>query len=154
MIKLSVDKVAKGKAEKFEIESRSIDGWKLICDIPEDSAARSRDISIGMIVRGFIIPGYEGDVGDSTHKLADWCKVPSDKTDAYRKVILENITAGIVERHFEYPEAYVSKYTEKFSADSGDGEFMLEFHQRRGSTWNDNSTVIFNSKGYKAESKK
>lgn len=154
MITLKIDKVEKGSAEAFEIDSRGISGWQLLVDIPKDSAARSREIAIGMKITGYIIPGYAGDAGDKTVKLAQWARVGSDKSDAYRKVTLQNISAGVVEREFIFPQAYVASYKEHFAADSGDGTFEMIIRQRRTAAWTDDGKVKFNSKGFKYEEKK
>lgn len=46
------------------------------------------------------MPAVGGDPFDSTRKMALWSVVPAEKADCYRKVTVEYVAAGIMERKY------------------------------------------------------
>ena len=57
--------------------------------------------------------------------------MPAEKADCYRKVTVEIIQAGIVERKYTFPNAFVVNYTEDFGNTEGVGTFHLNVKQKK-----------------------
>ncbi|HBF39866.1 MAG TPA: membrane-associated protease 1 [Firmicutes bacterium] len=100
-------------------------------DTPDDSNARSTDVSTQLTIVGRIITATDGDQADDTLKLATWSLIPAVKADSYRKVTMEVLVAGQVVRKIFFPNAFVVDYTEDFGADEGVGTFNLVVRQKK-----------------------
>ena len=83
-------------------------------DIPLDSNARTKDVGATMVITGKILAALDGDITDSTRKLALWSVVSAEKADCYRKVTVEHVAGGVMERKYCFPNAFVIKYSEDF----------------------------------------
>jgi hypothetical protein len=100
-------------------------------DTPDDSNARSTDVSTQLTIVGRIITATDGDQADDTLKLATWSLMPATKADSYRKATLEVLVAGQVVRKVYFPNAFVVDYTEDFGADEGVGTFNIVIRQKK-----------------------
>ena len=76
-------------SESFEIAKECVRSVKVTTDIPLDSNARTKDVGATMIITGKILAALDGDITDSTRKLALWSVVPAERADCYRKVAVE-----------------------------------------------------------------
>ena len=68
---------------------------------------------------------------DSTRKLALWSVVPAEKADCYRKVTVEHVAGGVMERKYCFPNAFVLDYKEEFGDVEGTGTFTLVLRQKK-----------------------
>ena len=73
----------------------------------------------------------DGDPFDSTRKLALWSAVPAERADCYRKVTVEHVAAGVMERKYCFPNAFVIDYKENFGDSEGTGTFTLVIKQKK-----------------------
>lgn len=117
--------------ESFEIAKECVRGVKFATDIPLDSNARTKDVGCTLEITGRILTAVDGDPFDSTRKLALWSAVPAEKADCYRKVTVEHIAAGIMERKYYFPNAFVVDYREDFGDAAGTGTFTLVIKQKK-----------------------
>ena len=100
-------------------------------DIPQDSNARTKDVGATMVIKGKILTAVDGDPFDSTRKLALWSVVPAERADCYRKVTVEYVAAGIMERKYCFPNAFVIDYKEDYGDAEGTGTFTLMIKQKK-----------------------
>lgn len=112
--------------ESFEIAKECVRSVKFSTDIPLDSNARTKDVGNTMVIKGRILTAVDGDPFDSTRKLALWSAVPAEKAECYRKVTVEHIAAGIMERKYYFPNAFVVDYKEDYEDAAGTGNFTLD----------------------------
>ena len=57
--------------------------------------------------------------------------VPAENANCYRKVTVEIIVAGIVERKYFFPNAFVVNQKENFGNTDGVGTFTLTIKQKK-----------------------
>lgn len=124
-------RVTIGGTESFEIAKECVRSAKFTTDIPLDSNARTKDVGSTMVITGRILTAVDGDPFDSTRKLATWSSVPAEKSDCYRKVTVEHIAAGVMERKYYFPNAFVIDYKENFGDAEGTGTFTLMIKQKK-----------------------
>lgn len=117
--------------EGFEIAKECVRSVKFITDIPLDSNARTKDVGTTLTITGRILTAVDGDPFDSTRKLALWSVVPAEKADCYRKVTIEHVAAGVMERKYYFPNAFVIDYKEDFGDGEGTGTFTLVIKQKK-----------------------
>ena len=115
----------------IELGTISIIGVKFRTDIPHDSNARSTDMGSTVEITGKILTAVDGDPFDSTRKMALWSVVPAEKADSYRKVTAEYVAAGIMERKYCFPNAFVVDYREDYGDEEGIGTFTLVIKQKK-----------------------
>lgn len=132
-------------AEAFEISKECVKSVKMTTDIPQDSNARTKDVGATMVITGKILTAVGGDPFDSTRKMALWSVVPAERADCYRKVTIEYIAAGIMERKYCFPNAFVVDYKEDYGDEAGIGTFTLVIKQKK-----DKFNVISVEGGYSA----
>lgn len=118
-------------AEAFEISKECVKSVKMTTDIPQDSNARTKDVGATMVIIGKILTAVGGDPFDSTRKMALWSVVPAERADCYRKVTIEYIAAGIMERKYCFPNAFVVDYKEDYGDEAGIGTFTLVIKQKK-----------------------
>lgn len=118
-------------AESFEIAKECVKSVKLTTDIPLDSNARTKDVGATMVIKGKILTAVDGDPFDSTRQLALWSVVPAEKANCYRKVTVEYVAAGIMERKYSFPNAFVVDYKEDYGDEAGVGTFTLVIKQKK-----------------------
>ncbi|WP_067141539.1 membrane-associated protease 1 [Oceanivirga salmonicida] len=116
-----------GKNDEIILEKDSISSIKYISDTPNDSNARATDLNVCLEITGKIMSQTE----DITKKLSFWSLVPSESDDAYRKLILEVISAGVVIRKITMPTAFVIDYEENFDIQNGTGKFKMLIKQKK-----------------------
>ena len=78
-----------------------------------------------MVITGKILAALDGDITDSTRKLALWSVVPAENADCYRMVTVELVAGGVMERKYCFPNAFVLDYKEEFGDVEGTGTFTL-----------------------------
>ena len=100
-------------------------------DIPLDSNARTKDVGSTLEISGKILTATDGDPFDSTRQMGLWSMVPAEDSNCYRKVTVEIIQAGIVERKYYFPNAFVVNYNEDFGDTDGVGTFKLTIKQKK-----------------------
>ena len=118
-------------AEAFEISKECVKSVKMTTDIPQDSNARTKDVGATMVITGKILKAVGGDPFDSTRKMALWSVVPAERADCYRKVTVEYVAAGIMERKYCFPNAFVVDYREDYGDEAGIGTFKLVIKQKK-----------------------
>lgn len=118
-------------SEAFEISKECVKSVKMTTDIPQDSNARTKDVGASMVITGKILTAVGGDPFDSTRKMALWSVVPAEKADCYRKVTIEYVAAGVMERKYCFPNAFVVDYKEDYGDDAGTGTFTLIIKQKK-----------------------
>ncbi len=118
-------------AEAFEISKECVKSVKMTTDIPQDSNARTKDVGATMVITGKILTAVGGDPFDSTRKMALWSVVPAERADCYRKVTVEYVAAGIMERKYCFPNAFVVDYREDYGDEAGIGTFKLVIKQKK-----------------------
>lgn len=117
--------------ESFEIAKECVRQVDYSTDIPQDSNARTKDVGSTLTISGRILAAVDGDPFDSTRKLALWSAIPAEKSDCYRKVTVEHVAAGIMERKYYFPNAFVINYEEDFADKEGTGTFTLIIKQKK-----------------------
>jgi hypothetical protein len=117
--------------ESFEIAPECTKSVKFTTDIPLDANARTKDVGTTMEIRGKILTAVDGDPFDSTRQLALWSAVPAEQAICYRNVTVENVRGGIIERKYNFPNAFVVDYVENFGDAEGVGEFVLTIKQKK-----------------------
>ena len=115
----------------FEIAKECVKKVKYRTDIPLDSNARTKDVGSTLEISGKILTAVDGDPFDSTRNMALWSMVPAENAICYRKVTIEIITAGLVERKYYFPNAFVVNYKEKYGNIDGVGTFELCVKQKK-----------------------
>ena len=118
-------------ANSFEIAKDCVQKVKFRTDIPLDSNARTKDVGSTLEITGKILVATDGDPFDSTRQLALWSVVPAEEAAAYRQVEVEIINAGITERTYSFPRAFVIDYKEDFSNSDGIGQFTIVIKQKK-----------------------
>ena len=93
----------------FEVAKECVKKVVYKTDIPLDSNARTKDVGSTLEISGKILTA----------------------TDGYRKVTVEIIQAGIVERKYYFPNAFVVNYDEDFGDTDGVGTFRLTIKQKK-----------------------
>lgn len=117
--------------ETFEISKECVKSVKVATDISQDSNARTKDVGATMTIKGKILTAVGGDPFDSTRKLALWSVVPAERSESYRKLTAEYVAAGIVERKYCFPNAFVVDYREDYGDEEGTGTFTLVIKQKK-----------------------
>ena len=118
-------------SESFEVAKECVRSVNVTTDIPLDSNARTKDVGATMVITGKILAALDGDITDSTRKLALWSVVSAEKADCYRKVTVEHVAGGVMERKYCFPNAFVIKYSEDFDNKEGVGIFTLVLRQKK-----------------------
>lgn len=139
-------KVTIDGAGSFEIAKECVKKVIYKTDIPLDSNARTKDVGSTLKISGKILTAVDGDPFDSTRQLGLWSMVPAENSACYRKVTVEIIQAGVVERKYTFPNAFVVNYKENFGNTDGVGAFNLIVKQKK-----DKIAAIKIDGGYPAE---
>lgn len=117
--------------EAFEVAKECVKKVIYKTDIPLDSDARTKDVGTTLEISGKILTAVDGDPFDSTRSMGLWSVVPAENAISYRKVTVEVISAGIVERKYYFPNAFVVNYKENFGNTDGVGTFNLCIKQKK-----------------------
>lgn len=117
--------------ESFEVSKDCVQKVKYRTNIPVDSNARTKDVGCELEISGKILVATDGDPFDSTRQMTLWSVVPAESAAAYRQVTVEIVEAGIVERKYEFPRAFVIEYKENFGNDAGTGTFHIVIKQKK-----------------------
>lgn len=124
-------KVSVEGQESFEVSQECVQKVKFQTEIPLDSNARTKDVGCSLEISGKILVATDGDPFDSTRQLGLWSLVPAEEAAAYRQVTVEIIEAGLVERKYTFPRAFVIDYTENYGNTDGVGTFKILIKQKK-----------------------
>ncbi len=116
---------------EISLGTTSITGVKFGADIPLDSNARSTDLGSTLTITGKILTAVDGDPFDATKQIGQWSLVPAEKSDCYRKAVVEVIAASQVVRKYTFPNAFVVAYQEDYGDAEGVGTFTLIIKQKK-----------------------
>jgi len=111
-----------------------ITGVNFVSETPDNSNARSTDLSVTIKITGRINFSLGAAVTDSTVELANWALMPSDKADCYRKVEVQIVSGGQIVRQYTYPNAFVMDYVEDLNDEEGVGTFIMLLKQKKDLT--------------------
>ena len=100
-------------SESFEVAKECVRSVKVTTDIPLDSNARTKDVGATMVITGKILAAL------------------AEKADRYRKVTVEHVAGGVMERKYCFPNAFVLDYKEEFGDVEGTGTFTLVLRQKK-----------------------
>lgn len=117
--------------QSFEVSQECVKKVKFQTEIPLDSNARTKDVGCALEISGKILVATDGDPFDSTRQLALWSMVPAENAAAYRQVTVEIVEAGVVERKYTFPRAFVIDYKEDFGNKDGIGTFAIVIKQKK-----------------------
>ena len=115
----------------FEIAKECVQKTKFRTDIPLDSNARTKDVGCTLEISGKILVSTDGDPFDSTLQLGKWSMIPAEDAAAYRQLEVEIINAGVVERKYTFPRAFVVDYKEDYANSDGIGQFSIIIKQKK-----------------------
>ena len=116
---------------EISLGTTSITGVKFGADIPLDSNARSTDLGSTLTITGKILTAVDGDPFAATKQIGQWSLVPAEKSDCYRKAVVEVIAASQVVRKYTFPNAFVVDYQEDYGDAEGVGTFTLIIKQKK-----------------------
>lgn len=97
-------------------------------DTPDDSNARSQDLSNTLLIKGKILTANDA---ENTKMLATWSNTPQVEATTYKSVYIEVKAAGKTMRKITFPNAFVVDYTENFFDTEGVGTFELKVRQKK-----------------------
>ena len=119
--------------EKMYLEKGDYEALEKYCDNSLEKFHKQRKVSNTgcFYFDSIIIAALDGDITDSTRKLALWSVVSAEKADCYRKVTVEHVAGGVMERKYCFPNAFVIKYSEDFDNKEGVGIFTLVLRQKK-----------------------
>lgn len=117
--------------ETFELAKECVKNVKFTSDIPLDADARTKDVGSSLVISGKILTAVDGDPFDSTRQLDLWAMIPAEMPTCYRKVTVEVVAAGIVERKYYFPNAFVVSQKENYGNTDGVGTFTLTIKQKK-----------------------
>ena len=89
------------------------------------------DLGSTVLITGKILAAVDGETADDTSKLAKWSLVPAEKSDCYRKVQINVVSASQIVRQITIPNAFVVGYEEDFTDENGAGTFRLLIKQKK-----------------------
>lgn len=118
-------------AESFEVSQECVQKVRFLTEIPLDSNARTKDVGCSLEISGKILVATDGDPFDSTRQLGLWSMVPAEEAAAYRQVTVEIVEAGLVERKYTFPRAFVVDYKENYDNSDGVGTFKIVIKQKK-----------------------
>lgn len=101
-----------------------------IADTPDDSNARSTDLSNTLKITGKILTILDGG-NEVTIELAKWANKRAEDEQCYKSLELEVISAAKVVRRINFTKAFVVDYVEHFGDMEGVGEFTLICRQKK-----------------------
>lgn len=120
-----------GKSDTIQLGTDCVKDVNYCSESSRDSRARSSNVSIILEITGKIRISSEGEEVDEARKLAKWSLISSEKSDAYRELTLEVISADQVVRKVDLPHAFVVDYIEDFDESEGLGSFDLVVKQKK-----------------------
>lgn len=111
-----------------EFDDKVIASATFCSDTPDDSNARSQDLSNTLLVRGRILTANDA---EQTKLLAEWANLPQIEKDCYREVTLKVKAAGKTMREINFSHAFVVDYQEDFFDTEGVGTFEIKLRQKK-----------------------
>ena len=120
-----------GSSATVMMDERAITKVEVDSNTPNDSNARATDYGMSVKIHGKMLYSVGAGDNDQTLALAAWSQVPSYKSDCYRAVQVEVISASQVVRKFTLPDAFVVEYSETLDDESGVGTFYIHVKQKK-----------------------
>ena len=68
---------------------------------------------------------------EATKDLALWSMIPAEDAASYRQVTVEIVEAGLIERKYSFPRAFVVDYKEEYGNTDGIGTFRILIKQKK-----------------------
>lgn len=119
-----------GKGKTIELNEQHIIDMEYVVETPDDSNARSTDVTYKLIVTGRIIPEIGGASREKVVDLDIWSRVQHG-VDLYRDVEAGYTAEGYTVRKYHFNKGFVQDYREDFSDQNGTGKFYIEFCQKK-----------------------
>jgi len=119
-----------GKTKTIAVREKNILDIEYVVETPNDSNARSTDVTYKLIVTGRIIPEIGGSSGEPLLELEQWSRV-SHGIDLYREVEVGFTAEGFRVRKYTFNKAFVQDYIETYDDQSGVGTFKVEICQKK-----------------------
>jgi hypothetical protein len=119
-----------GKGKTIEINEKHILDIAYSVSTPNDSNARSTDVTYKLLVTGRIIPEIGGSSGEKIVDLDLWSRVQHG-TDLYRDVEAGYTAEGFTVRKYHFNKGFVQDYREDFDDQNGTGKFYIEICQKK-----------------------
>ena len=101
-------------SESIKLQETSITGIEFGADILMIPMQDLRIWGSTVLITGKILAAVDGETADDTSKLAKWSLVPAEKSDCYRKVQINVVSASQIVRQITIPNAFVVGYEEDF----------------------------------------
>lgn len=122
--------VITGKSGVIELNEKIITDVDFEMITPQDSNARSTDVTFILRIKGRIIPELGGTSGEVATQLSNWSRVNGGE-DVYRQIKAQYTGENLVMRDYDFSKAFVQDYDEVFSDTEGTGTFVLELCQKK-----------------------
>ena len=119
-----------GKASTIEIDEKHIVDLEYTVITPDDSNARSTDVTYKLIIQGRIIPEISGTAGERILELDNWSRMQHG-LDLYRDVEAGYTAEGYTVRKYRFNKAFIQDYSEEYDDQSGTGTFYVELCQKK-----------------------
>lgn len=119
-----------GKGKTIEINEKHIIDIAYFVETPNDSNARSTDVTYKLLITGRIIPEIGGSSGEKIVDLDLWSRVQHG-TDLYRDVEAGYTAEGFTVRKYHFNKGFVQDYREDFNDQNGTGKFFIEICQKK-----------------------
>lgn len=110
----------------IKLSEKVVESFKFLAMVPEDSNARTSDLSATVEIKGKIL-----DKEEPTIQLEEWSRVSATEANCYRNMTIETIAQSQVVRQYILPNAFVVDYTEEFDIQQGVGHFTLIARQKK-----------------------
>jgi len=119
-----------GKGQAIEINEKNIVDIEYIVETPDDSNARSTDVTYKLLVSGLIIPEIGGSSGEKVKDLEQWSRVQHG-VDLYREVEAGYTAEGFTMRKYKFNKGFIQDYREDYDDQNGTGKFFVEICQKK-----------------------
>lgn len=111
-----------------KIEKR-VESFRFVAAVPEDSNARTSDLSATVEIKGRIVRDSEGK--EPALQLEEWSRVSATGENCYRNMTIIVVSESKAVRQYILPNAFVVDYTEEFDIQEGIGHFTLIARQKK-----------------------
>ena len=119
-----------GKGQAIEINEKNIVDIEYIVETPDDSNARSTDVTYKLLISGLIIPEIGGSSGEKVKDIEQWSRVQHG-LDLYREVEVGYTAEGFTMRKYNFNKGFIQDYREDYDDKNGTGKFFVEICQKK-----------------------